>query len=542
VSGVDERETPHDSEPPLEGAPFTGQRPPAVRSDPGTELDGASSGTGWPTTPAEIPLDGRSDRSQAAGSDLAGSVVEPTPHPHRHSRNPVDRLTRGLPDPVRIVVDWLVTIIGAVAIVLLVKAYVVNPYRIPSSSMEPTLHCAQPASGCEARFSDRVLANRFIYHLRDPRRGEIVVFDTPDAARVKCGAGGTLKRLVGMPGDTVEVRLDRGEGYVFINGKKLDEPYLEQGRRATEEFGPVTVEDSYFMMRTRSQSCDSREWGSVLRQPDRGLRDVLAPTDRSGSARIATTVSGVPGTSGWRRRSALPSGRPGARVRGRTKSTPAGSIGRIGALQGRRATRRPARRRHARASRPSRPRPAPPPGQDLLRAARRRDQALARIGAVSRRLTLAAAQLTVARDYGFGSWPKLRTEVERRQILDSRDLARLDDLLADDSALATARMEHWRDHPKGASPLGYVAMLRYDTSRGAWRDLPGTGAIARALLAAGAPVDGDPGESETPLITAPARRAEVVRLDRGGRGSRRQSRSRRQVSGGTAMLHAACSA
>ena len=81
------------------------------------------------------------------------------------------------------------TIVGAIAIVLLVKAYVVNPYRIPSSSMEPTLHCAQPASGCEARFSDRVLANRFIYHLRDPQRGEIVVFETPEAAQIKCGAG-----------------------------------------------------------------------------------------------------------------------------------------------------------------------------------------------------------------------------------------------------------------------------------------------------------------------------------------------------------------
>ena len=128
----------------------------------------------------------------------------------------------------RVVVDWVVTIVGAVAIVLLVKAYVVNPYRIPSSSMEPTLHCAQPASGCEARFSDRVLANRFIYHLRDPRRGEIVVFDTPDAAQVKCGAGGTfVKRLIGLPGETVEVRLRRGEGYVFINGKRLREPYIQ---------------------------------------------------------------------------------------------------------------------------------------------------------------------------------------------------------------------------------------------------------------------------------------------------------------------------
>ena len=164
--------------------------------------------------------------------------------------------------------DWAVTIVGAVAIVLLVKAFVVNPYRIPSSSMEPTLHCARPASGCEARFSDRVLANRFIYHLRDPRRGEIVVFDTPDAARIKCGAGGTfVKRLIGLPGETVEVRLRRGEGYVFINGRQLSEPYIEPDRRPTESFGPVKVPaNHYFMMGdNRSQSCDSREWGTVPR-------------------------------------------------------------------------------------------------------------------------------------------------------------------------------------------------------------------------------------------------------------------------------------
>jgi signal peptidase I len=274
VSGVDERETPRGSEPPVEGEPFTGKLPPAARpepdTEPDTELDGKAPRTGWPTTPAEIPLGGPPGPAsgEPQGPTWPSASVEPAPRPHRHSRNPVDRLTRGLPDPVRVVVDWLVTIIGAVAIVLLVKAYVVNPYRIPSSSMEPTLHCAKPASGCEARFSDRVLANRFIYHLRDPRRGEIVVFDTPDAARVKCGAGGTfVKRLIGLPGDTVEVRLFRGEGYVFINGKRLDESYIEPGRRSTEEFGPVTVpKSSYFMMGdNRSQSCDSREWGSVPR-------------------------------------------------------------------------------------------------------------------------------------------------------------------------------------------------------------------------------------------------------------------------------------
>jgi len=188
----------------------------------------------------------------------------------RHSRNPVDRLTRGLPSPIRIVVDWLVTIAGAVAIVLLVKAYVVNPYRIPSSSMEPTLHCAQPASGCEASISDRVLANRFIYHLRDPRRGEIVVFQTPPAAQVKCGAGGTfVKRIVGLPGETIEVRLRGGDGYVFIDGRRLREPYVQKDRRgAVDRFGPKKIPaGQYFMMGdNRSQSCDSRVWGAVPRE------------------------------------------------------------------------------------------------------------------------------------------------------------------------------------------------------------------------------------------------------------------------------------
>jgi signal peptidase I len=55
-------------------------------------------------------------------------------------RNPVDYLTRGLPRQWRVAIDWAVTIIGAVLIVIAIKAYVVNPYRIPSSSMEPTLH------------------------------------------------------------------------------------------------------------------------------------------------------------------------------------------------------------------------------------------------------------------------------------------------------------------------------------------------------------------------------------------------------------------
>ena len=108
---------------------------------------------------------------------------------------------------------------GAIAIVLAIKAWVVNPYRIPTSSMEPTLHCARPASWCEARFSDRVLANRFIYHFRDPQRGDVVVFETPPQAKTRCGAGGTfVKRIIGLPGERLQMRLIKGAAFVYIDG------------------------------------------------------------------------------------------------------------------------------------------------------------------------------------------------------------------------------------------------------------------------------------------------------------------------------------
>jgi signal peptidase I len=180
-------------------------------------------------------------------------------------RNPVDYLTGWLPRPWRIAVDWIVTVAGAVLIVLVVKAYVVNPYRIPSSSMEPTLHCAKPGSGCEAsRFSDRVLANRLIYHFRDPERGDIVVFNTPPLAEQRCGAGGTfVKRLIVLPGETWEMR----NGVVYINGRRLIEPYIQPDRRGTETRPPQKVAPGHYVMLgdNRAQSCDSRIWGSVTR-------------------------------------------------------------------------------------------------------------------------------------------------------------------------------------------------------------------------------------------------------------------------------------
>jgi signal peptidase I len=180
-------------------------------------------------------------------------------------RGPIDRLTAGLPRPWPTVIDWVVTIVVAVGAVLAIKAWVVNPYRIPSSSMEPTLHCAEPGAGCLARFSDRVLANRFIYHFRSPHRGEIVVFKTPPAAeRCENGAGGEtfVKRIIGLPGDTItETR-----GVIFVNGKRLNEPYIKPNERDTRSGRWMVGPGMYFMMGdNRASSCDSRDWGAVPR-------------------------------------------------------------------------------------------------------------------------------------------------------------------------------------------------------------------------------------------------------------------------------------
>ena len=188
--------------------------------------------------------------------------TQPPPPPPKHGLNPLVRL--GVPQPWRAIIDWIVTIAGAIAIVLAIKAWVVNPYRIPSSSMEPTLHCAKPGSGCTSRFSDRVLANRFIYHLRDPRRREIIVFNVPKRAEEACGAGGVfVKRIIGLPGDVWQER----EGFVYINGKKLDEPYIKKDRRDFSSYPARRIpKGNYFMMGdNRQSSCDSRRWGTVPR-------------------------------------------------------------------------------------------------------------------------------------------------------------------------------------------------------------------------------------------------------------------------------------
>jgi signal peptidase I len=165
-----------------------------------------------------------------------------------------------MPDAMRKVLDWAVTIAAAIAFVLVFEAEVAKPFRIPSASMEPTLQCARPAENCTATFNDRVIVNRLAYRFSDPERGQIVVFQAP---RDACGVGGTfVKRLIGLPGDTVS----EVNGFVYVDGHPLHEPYVSSDLRDhMTQTWRVPPGRYFFMGDDRINSCDSRTWGSVPR-------------------------------------------------------------------------------------------------------------------------------------------------------------------------------------------------------------------------------------------------------------------------------------
>ncbi len=164
----------------------------------------------------------------------------------------------------RSVVEWAVTLAAAAIVVLAVEVEVAQPFRVPTSSMEPTLLCARPGAGCTAALNDRVIVAKIVYRFRGPRRGEIAVFHAPPAATKRCSEGGTyLKRVIGLPGEQVSER----NGIFYVDGRKLQEPYLHLlDRDAVTARWPRLGKGEYFVMGdNRIGSCDSRTWGAVPR-------------------------------------------------------------------------------------------------------------------------------------------------------------------------------------------------------------------------------------------------------------------------------------
>ena len=185
----------------------------------------------------------------------------------------LDRSLSRLPGPLRTLIDWSLTITVAIAAILVFQAEIAKPYRIPTSSMEPTLHCGNPADGCRARVSDRVIANRIVYRFHAPERGDIIVFEAPASVAAACNGSGTfIKRIVGLPGEQVSM----ANGHVLIDGVPLHEPYLAPASRghASGEW-PRTSRSGYFVLGdNRARSCDSRRWGVVPRENIIGRADL----------------------------------------------------------------------------------------------------------------------------------------------------------------------------------------------------------------------------------------------------------------------------
>lgn len=175
------------------------------------------------------------------------------------------------------VVEFVLIVVIAIGLALLIQAFVVKPYRIPSGSMEPTLAIGQ-----------RVLVNRVGNTFADPHVGEILVFHPPQGVQAppgeQCGVRVTgeqicpvatpkditgtnfIKRVVAGPGDTITIR----NGHVIRNGKEQNEPFIHDcgGAGNCTYNTPLTIPAGHWFMMgdNRGDSEDSRFWGPIPKQ------------------------------------------------------------------------------------------------------------------------------------------------------------------------------------------------------------------------------------------------------------------------------------
>jgi signal peptidase I len=148
----------------------------------------------------------------------------------------------------RLAVEWGAILVVAVVAAILIRSFVVQPFYIPSGSMEPTLHVG-----------DRVLVNKLSYDFHAVHRGDIVVFDKPPNDTTP-GVKDLIKRVIGLPGETISGQNDQ----VYINGHPLAEPWLPKDD-PTQPFPATHIPaGEYFMMGdNRGDSADSRLIGPI---------------------------------------------------------------------------------------------------------------------------------------------------------------------------------------------------------------------------------------------------------------------------------------
>jgi signal peptidase I len=161
----------------------------------------------------------------------------------------------------RWIVELLAVVAVAVVLAIVLRAFVVATYSIPSGSMEPTL-----------QIGDRIVVDKLAYHLHGIGRADIVVFSTPPLEN--CAGppvSDLVKRVIGLPGETISL----SDGNVYIDGHFLPEPWLSAASRHATYAGPsaapyalhhpykIPAGDVFVMGDNRTESCDSRYWGPV---------------------------------------------------------------------------------------------------------------------------------------------------------------------------------------------------------------------------------------------------------------------------------------
>lgn len=184
------------------------------------------------------------------------STTSENAHRKPHSRR------RGL-------IEWGAVVVVAVLVSFLMRAYVMQTFRVPSLSMAPTFE-----------IGDRIMVSKLSLDFGSIHRGDILVFKAPPAAFVACSDNDPtdfVKRVIGLPGETISLSKT---GHVYIDGKEIHETWLiasNQGitypPRPDPLKGPFNLYHPYkipanhfFMMGdNRSNSCDSRYWGTVAR-------------------------------------------------------------------------------------------------------------------------------------------------------------------------------------------------------------------------------------------------------------------------------------
>jgi signal peptidase I len=159
-------------------------------------------------------------------------------------------------------------LLTALAIAVVIKTFLIQPFWIPSESMLPTIEV-----------NDRVMVNKLAYNWGEPQRGDVVVFRDPREEEVEesipeavirsvleavgirtRGRDDLIKRVIGLPGETVEVRSNQ----ILIDGSPLEEDYLAQDSFMPDEPPIVVAEDEVFVMGdNRNASFDSRRFGPV---------------------------------------------------------------------------------------------------------------------------------------------------------------------------------------------------------------------------------------------------------------------------------------